>query len=70
MKATGGEIDKNVIRGILGILIGGAIWAWLHSKRVREYYKIENEPIWRTALVDSIGFLVAAGLGVAILVMR
>jgi hypothetical protein len=68
-KATGDDVDMSIIKGVGGILVGGGIWAWLHTESVRDYYQVESEPIWRTALIDATGFLAAGGLGAAILLM-
>ena len=68
-RATGDDVDISIMKGVGGILVGAGIWAWLHTESVRDYYQIENEPIWRTVLIDASGVLAAGGLGAAILLM-
>lgn len=70
MKATGEDAGMNIIKGIGGIMVGAAIWFWLHGESVRDYYQIKEEPLWRTIVVDLSGFLVAGSLGAAILLLQ
>lgn len=70
LKATGDDPGMGIIKGIGGILVGAAIWFWLHGEDVRDYYQIRNEPIWRTVLFDISGFITAGGLGVAIMLLQ
>ncbi|QEF96907.1 hypothetical protein Mal15_09370 [Stieleria maiorica] len=68
-QATSDDVDFNIIKGVGSLLIGAGIWAWLHGESVRAYYGTEEEPIWRIAVVDSTGFLVAGALGAAALLL-
>ena len=70
LKATDEDAGMNVIKGVGGILVGAAIWVWLHGESVRDYYGIQEEPLWRTIVIDLSGFLIAGGLGVAILLLQ
>ncbi|MCS7467090.1 hypothetical protein NZK35_10570 [Stieleria sp. ICT_E10.1] len=67
--ATSEDADFMIIKGVGGLLVGAGIWAWLHGESVRAYYQTEAEPIWRIALIDATGFLIAGGLGAAALMM-
>ncbi|PAY18134.1 hypothetical protein CKO51_17935 [Rhodopirellula sp. SM50] len=68
-EAMADDVEFSIMKGVGGILIGAGIWAWLHGESVRAYYQTEAEPIWRIALIDAAGFLVAGGLGAAALLM-
>lgn len=60
-----GTADATIVGAIGGILIASGIWAWLHGKSVKAYYQTEGEPVWRIAVIDVVGFLAAAGLWAA-----
>jgi hypothetical protein len=57
----GAEI--NYITVIIGLVAGGAIWAYMHTKAIRGYFKAEDDAIWKRIAVDVAGVLMSVGFG-------
>ncbi|MEM0927414.1 MAG: hypothetical protein AAGJ83_15315, partial [Planctomycetota bacterium] len=63
------EVGVTVGRSIVQILFSAGIWAWLHGDAVKEYYGVDEEPLWRVITFDLLGVGLAVGLGVALLML-
>ena len=68
-QAVDEDTDINIIKAVVGILVGVGLWGFMHSEDVRAYFQTEGEPTWRIVTVDAVGFVLGAGLGAATVFM-
>jgi hypothetical protein len=54
-----GEIEFSIVRQVFGVLVGIAVWAWLHGEDVRAYFGSDDLSLGKMAAVNAGFFIVA-----------
>ncbi len=66
----GEEVDiKSVVQAIIGLIVGGLFWAYLHGDESRAFYRIPKSKLKLAIAPNAVGFLVGIGLRAAVVFM-